>query len=527
MKDKMAACPKQRIEFFALTLIIILGFVGYSNSLNGNFIWDDEILVRGNVYIKDWSKITNIFTGDFGTSSFTKGLLYRPIQMVTYMLDYSFWGLNVKGYHFTNILVHILVALAVYGFVRVCFNNKMLSFLTGILFVVNPLHTGAVAYISGRADPLAALFILLCLIFYVKQVTLKNKNLYFLILFSYILALLSKEYSVITPMLFVVYSYAFGKKLLLKEFISILGISFIYFILRGIFIPAQAITTTTLVQRIPGCLVAIAEYLRLLLFPFNLHMEYGNKLFNFYDARAILGAAVSFLLLLFAFLKRKNNNLIFFSIVWFFVSLLPILNLYPINSYMAEHWLYLPALGFCLIFANALCYYLAKKKVRFLVIILIVSVVSFYLRLTIKQNNYWKNNLTFSMWNLQYVSDSSRLYGLACKTCMDIGDIEKAKIFCQKALEVDSKNASAYSILGAVFSIQGQYKQANVCFQRAISIDPTYMAPYINLGVNYVQMHNFIGAKKIWETGLKINPQCIELQNNLKKLSRDSGISAR
>jgi Tfp pilus assembly protein PilF len=101
---------------------------------------------------------------------------------------------------------------------------------------------------------------------------------------------------------------------------------------------------------------------------------------------------------------------------------------------------------------------------------------------------------------------------------MDIGDIGKAKIFCEKAIEVDSKNASAYSILGVVFIKKGQYKEAVACFKRAINIDPTYMDPYINLGFSYVQMRNFIEAKRIWEIGLEINPQCAQIQNNLKEL---------
>jgi len=514
---------RRQNKFIAFVLIFILGFIVYSNSLNGDFVWDDEILVKDNIYIKDWSKVIKLFAGDFGPGSFMKGYLYRPIQMITYTVDYSFWGLRAIGYHLTNIFLHILVALAIYRLTNILFNTKILSFLTSILFVVHPVHTEAVTYISGRADSLAALFILLCLIFYIKQTTsLKKRSMYFLILFSYLLAVLSKEYSLITPMLLLVYSYTFEKKILVKEFLSILCITLIYIILRVIFIPSHTISTGNFFQRIPGFFVAIAEYLRLLLRPFNLHMEYGNKLFNFHDAKAIVGVSVVLLLLMYAFLKRKNDKLMVFSIFWFFVSLLPVSNLYPINAYMAEHWLYLPSIGFFIILAKffTLLYRTKIKYLKSIAIISITCILFFYSYLTIKQNNYWKNNLSFSKWTLRYVSDSSRLYGLVCKTCIEAGDIKKAEIFCQKAIETDPQNPSAYSLLGVIFGIKGLYKESISYFEKAINIDPTYVGAYNDLGITHARMANFVEAKRTWENGLKINPESLVLQDNLRRLEQ-------
>ncbi|PIP04947.1 MAG: hypothetical protein COX52_14660, partial [Syntrophobacterales bacterium CG23_combo_of_CG06-09_8_20_14_all_48_27] len=161
-------------------LIIILGFSIYANSMKGKFIRDDESLIRDNIYIKSWSKVLNCFKNDIAAGGRQRWNSYRPFQMLTYMIDYSLWKLDVRGYHLINIILHILTALAIYWFINLIYGDSLLALFTSALFVINPLHVEAVSYISGRADSLSALFLLLCLIFYIKLVGRKNVMLYIL-----------------------------------------------------------------------------------------------------------------------------------------------------------------------------------------------------------------------------------------------------------------------------------------------------------------------------------------------------------
>ena len=100
----------------SVALIIIAGLAVYGNSFNGNFFWDDDAMIKNNEYIKSWTYLPQIFTTDIGAGAkmgktYT---FYRPLQLVTYMIDHSLWKLNVKGYHLTNILLHIAAALSLY-----------------------------------------------------------------------------------------------------------------------------------------------------------------------------------------------------------------------------------------------------------------------------------------------------------------------------------------------------------------------------------------------------------------------------
>ena len=77
----------------SISLIIILGFAVYSNSLKGKFIWDDKILIEDNVYIKSLTHLPKIFTKDTGAGAGERYSSYRPLQILTYLVNYSLWKL--------------------------------------------------------------------------------------------------------------------------------------------------------------------------------------------------------------------------------------------------------------------------------------------------------------------------------------------------------------------------------------------------------------------------------------------------
>ncbi|KPK42993.1 MAG: hypothetical protein AMJ78_00005, partial [Omnitrophica WOR_2 bacterium SM23_29] len=294
-KKEPARPIKKGTILLSIALIIILGFVAYGNSLNGELLWDDHYLVKKNLFIKNPAYLPNIFTENIGAGGKGRFSFYRPLQILTYMVDYSLWELNAMGYHLTNTLLHILVAIGIYWLINVLCSDNLLSLFTALLFVVHPVHTEAVTYISGRADSLVAILMLLCIIFYIKNINKGNLALYAVMVLSYILALLSRENSLILPVLILLYHYAFKMRIKPKLFLPLLGLACLYIVLRvGVFrfmLPHEGCPYTTL-QRIPGFFVAITNYSRLLLLPFDLHMEYGLKYFTLSNPKALLGAAI-------------------------------------------------------------------------------------------------------------------------------------------------------------------------------------------------------------------------------------------
>ncbi len=508
------------MKAIAIIIITILGFAVYANSLNGEFIWDDIYLIRDNPYIKSFSFIKNIFTEDIRGGTGLKSASYRPFQMFTYMTNYSLCKLDVRVYHLTNVLLHILVAIGIFYLVNILYDDRLLSLFTSALFVIHPIHTEAVSYISGRSDSLASFFMLLSFILYIKVLDRKAISLYILMLLSYILALLSRESCLIFPALLLLYHYTFKKKIETRGFFSISSIAFIYFLLRvttlRTFLPHYA-CTSTFFQRFPGFFAAIMEYIRLLILPLSLHMEYGEPTFLFSNPKVIIGILLLSALLIYAFKKRDINRLIFFSISWFFITLLPQSNLYPIQAYMAEHWLYLPSIGFFLLLAGGLSY-LHKKNLKAVVIVFFASFLTFYSYLTVKQNNYWKKPIAFYNRTLEFCPQSARVHNDLGVTYFNVGKRKEAMDLFKRAIELKSDYTEAYNNLGAAYYITKDYEKAVTAFKKAIELNPDYAAAYNNLGVAYKDAGKLKEAMASYEKAIELNPAFADTYYNLGNL---------
>lgn len=509
-----------------ISLIVILGLAVYANSLKGAFVWDDRLFIIDNPYINNWPKVLNIFSERVSLGGSFELYIYRPLQILTYMIDYSLWSLNVFGYHLTNVLLHILVALGVYLFVYLLCNNRLLSLFVGILFVIHPVQTDAVSYISGRGDLLSVLFMLLCLILYIRQSHpgKMSFSMFFLMLLSYILAILSKENALILPALVLLYHYSFKKKINAKLYLPVLIVAFFYMFLRmqmlGSFYHGQDI----LLKRVPGFFVAITNYLRILLLPINLHMDYGNRLFGITEIKALFGMAVVFLALIYAFKIRSKNKIASFSIYWFFIALLPTSSVYPITAfYMAEHWLYLPSIGFFIILASILIKSYEVKNLKVIAVSIMVCIVLVCSYLTIKQNSYWRNPVDFYKRILIYTPDSAAANNNLGYEYMTAGPKEKAIEYFEKAIKINPRMAIAYFNLGNIYIGNGDNQKAVALLTKALGIEPNSALAYYALGNAYYNLGDKEAAIRAGCKAIEIDPRYVEAYNNLASVYTEVG----
>ena len=501
-----------------IILIIILGFTIYFNSLGGDFIWDDFNLIKGNIYIRNWSGLSQVFTKSICAGIGESSTFYRPLQMATYIADYALWKLDPRGYHLTNILLHLLAALALYWFVKALFNNGILALFSSLLFISHPVQVEAVAYISGRADLLVTIFILISFLSYLKFLQTKKIAAWMMMFCSFIFALLSKENALIFPALLLIYHYAFQKELKIKQFLPLVGVSGIYIGLRLIFMNTVFYDTpveTTFIQRLPGFFAALTDYSRILFLPFNLHMEYGGRLFSFLAPKVILGFCIILFLLVCVLRSRNSNRLVFFSLFWFVIALLPFSNFYPINSYMAEHWLYLPAIGFFIILGNLFTSLYAKENSRFMALGLLICLLSAWSYLTIKQNAYWRSELSFYKRTLEYAPRSGRIYYNLGNLFCDAKDEPQGIQMYLKAIQIDPRYAEAYINLGRAYISLGKNEEGIKYCQIALGIDHNLSKAYYNLGNAYYNLKQKDKSIEMLEKSTKLNPVYIEAYNNL------------
>jgi hypothetical protein len=490
----------------SIVLIIACGFAAYINGAGGAFVLDDHLLIAGNRYLGGLSGVPHFFTENIASGASANWGFWRPLQMITYSLDYAIWKLNPAGYHLTNIFFHILAAICVWYIAKLLFSDGLIALLTGLLFVVNPLHSEAVTYISGRADPLASLFMLAGLIFYCRYVRQPGRAFYGAALAAFIAALSCRENSLIFPFLLFVCHGALKIRPRIKAVLPFIIVGVLYVLLRLALFNFQRPDAVGILARLPGFFAAVTRYARLLIAPVGLHMEYGKKLFLWSDWRVACGVVIVVLLFYAVMRARKDRGPVFFGLGFFLISLAPQTNLlYPLNAYMAEHWLYMPSIGIFLIVAYFLARLYHAAKTMVLGVVLSAVLIAAYGVLTVNQNAVWRNPVTLYETTLRYEPNSSRILIYLGNELSQKKDYRGAITLYKRAAAIDS-TADVYFNLGNAHRLAGDTKDAVAAYQRAVGIDPGHIRAQFNLGVMLVAQQDYRQALDCFRKVLQLDP---------------------
>lgn len=502
---------------FSAFLIILTGFLSYHNALTGQFVWDDETLVVDNPMIKDWANVIKIFKEDIGSGAGEKMGFYRPLQMLSYLMDYSISGPSVIGFHLTNIVLHVLVALSLYALIWLLFKNQWIALWTSLLFVAHPVQVAAVTYISGRADSLSALFLLTGLSSYVLSLRAGKIIWTIVYLLCFLAALLSKESSVIFPLLLWLYHFIFQEKTLAKKIFPIFGIIVLYIIGRIMFMDPLVVPPayySTLLKKFPGFFVAISEYCRVLSSPVNLHMEYGNPLFTMGEPKALWGLFISLGSMILALTVKKGNRIVSFAILWFFLALLPV-SLFPINAYMAEHWLYLPSMGYFLLLASGLEKIRERSHTKSLTVILGVMLVAGYSFQTYQENFYWEDSVALYRKTLRYAPRSVKTYYNLGKTFQRLGKNPEAISCYKRVIELSPNDFDAYYNLETIYRLVGQMEEVIQLYEGALQENSHFLGAYVNLGKLYSERGDLNKATDYFKKAIEIDSENPKAYYNL------------
>ena len=157
----------------ALALLVILGAVAYSNSLSNQFVHDDNYQIVRNPYLHSDESLTRLLfsnvwgyqtPGRAGTSNY-----YRPLQMLAYRWIAQAYGVNPSPFHWTNLVLHLLVSSTTYLMFWRLTRNYGISLSGAVLFVLHPIHTEAVDWIASLPELGCALFYFLSFGLFLKS----------------------------------------------------------------------------------------------------------------------------------------------------------------------------------------------------------------------------------------------------------------------------------------------------------------------------------------------------------------------
>ena len=445
-------------------VIIAAAFLVYWPAQRNGFVWDDTALVQRDPLIRSWRLIPEGFR-HFLFLDATASNFYRPLQRLSFTIDYALWDDTASGWHLTSIYLHIAAAIALFFLAEKMLANRGWACAVAVLWAIHPLHTSAVTYIAGRADPLQALFGFTALALALRSLEKGSRLATAGAVVCFLCAMLSKEAGASALLVwFAILGWRRVPRAVWGKWIA-LGATVIavYCALR---FPAASIPPPK--QDVPPLSVrpilaarAVAEYAGLILAPVNLRMERdvssGVGIPKERDAngrrrewQTLLGMALVAGIIVWWRWSRRHAPIAALALIAGLLAYLPVSNLFALNASVAEHWLYVPLAFLFIAIAATLPAHSAGSGPsvnRKLVALGLVAWTVWLGFRTWQRQPDWKDQRTFLTRNIAAGGDSARMR-------VNLGQVESAEGRDDSALEEMGKALTLapeqpFALLGA------------------------------------------------------------------------------
>ncbi|RJP75750.1 MAG: tetratricopeptide repeat protein [Desulfobacteraceae bacterium] len=540
--------------YLGLIFMILLVVAIYSNTFHVPFLFDDE----DNILLNTRIRLTQLSWNNLFDAAFKGHLSNRPVAKISFALNYYLGGYHVFGYHFINLLIHIISGIFLYHFIvitgKILPNPLMVSriipFFATAIWLVHPIQTQSVTYIVQRMNSMASLFYIISLFLYAKArlCMVENQNhgirenrfggsaisdyplpVYLCFtgsLISGIMALGTKEIAATLPFFMLLYEWFFLQDLKiswLKRYgLLFAGVFLIIVLVAMIYLGGNPLTKIvsmyerrdfTLMQRLLTEFRVVVLYISLLLFPHpsRLNLEHDVPLSTSLIDPISTILSLSFIILCFIFslLIAKKERLLSFCILWFFGNLVIESSLIGLEI-IFEHRLYLPSMMMCLLIVS-ICYrYLRYKWLSVTFLIIVVSVFSVW---TYHRNQVWKDEITLLMDCVLKSPNKFRPHYNLGIAMAEQGRTHEAVSYYLEALRIDPEYASLHTNLGLEFFIQGKRRLAIEHYKEALRIQPDFVYAHVNLGSAMLADGKTDQAMKHCEQALQIQPNSAQALN--------------
>jgi protein O-mannosyl-transferase len=534
---------RQLATFLAAGLIVLATVAAFSNSLTGPLIFDDVSDIVENVSIRHLWPIWDVFVVPNASGATLHG---RPVVNLSLAVNYAAGGLNPLAYHLTNVLIHILAGLTLFGIVRRTlllpslaqrFNTAAtpLALAIALIWSLHPLQTGAVTYVIQRYESMMGLFYLLALYAVIRCGTSERPRLWAAAaVIASLLAMGCKEVAVSVPLTILLYDRAFLAGSFQEAWSQ----------RRGLYVGLAATWAAFVVlllfshsrsgwagYNLPISWIAYARsqfgvilhYLRLSFWPHPLVLDYGwpvaRTAGEILPGLILIGGLVA--LTICALIRWPKWG---FLGAWFFLILAPSSSIMPIADLAFEHRMYLP-LAAVVTGVIAAGYFLGqwfvcRQKISLLglqvVDISLVLCVAIALGIaTFRRNIDYHSELSIWQDTVNKSPGNERAHNNIGGQLFHCQQIDDAMAHYQQALNIRPEYADAHNNLGLALHARGQLDEAIAQYQKAIEIKPDYADAHYYLGNAQVSRGRVDEAIAHYQKALKIRPDHVDAHNNL------------
>ena len=516
---------KEKLIILATSLA--LSFLLYGNSINGDFVSDDKLIILQNPLVKgNPLDLVKAFSNPYYYNQPHAGL-YRPLTIASYNLNRVFDSGHFS-FHLVNIFLNAINGFLVFLLVHRLINKGIVAYIAMILFMFLPIHSEVVSANVGRAELLSFLFSVVSLLMVLDK---KYARASIMLL----LGLLSKETAAGFFLIFL-YLWKFREHKTIKQIIYnslyIIPSVAIYAIMRVSVLGKYFAGVDHLMAYNPLKFVSFSQslwtsfkvfYLYILktIAPLQLSSDYSFNQISviknpFVHYEVFIGVAILVGLIYLAVKKRDNIyglSAAIFLLTYFLVSNWVI----KIGTIMGERLMYAPSLGLVILIAVAVeslrlkveSYSLtclpAGRNLKFSILhFLLLTLFVWYGYVIIDRNRDWRNENTIITSG--YAASPNSVVSLTSMAFLDFNDknYSGASRWAEKALEIFPDHLPALFLAGHAYKNSGDFKSAETYWLKVVEINSNYVEVYLSLGVLYYEQGRLDKAEIMLGEGFRI-----------------------
>jgi protein O-mannosyl-transferase len=517
-------------------ILALAVFFAYFPSLNGSFIWDDELYLTNAPLIINSDCLHRIWSS-------TDPIDYWPLTNTSFWLEWRLWGMHSTGCHFTNLVLHIAASLLIWTILRKL--SIPGAFLAGLIFALHPVNVESVAWIAQRKNTMSMLFFLVSILWYMKfdelaRPWLAAKQLtayrqpstarcflwYWLSLAAFILAMLSKGSAAVLPMLLLGIIW-WRRRLTKRDFLRTAPFFIVAAVLTLVNIwfqrhDVEIIRNAGLLERLLGAGAVVWFYLYKALIPLNLIFIYPQ--WDIQTGQLLcwipLLAAVVVTAVLWKYRKGWTRPLLF---AWgfFCVSLLPVMGFTDVYfmkySLVADHYQYAALIGVIALLAAGWHIWQkhAKSPTRWAADCVPLVATVLLVTLTWQQSALYSDPITLYQATLEKNPQCWMAHNNLGLLLEEKGDLNEALDHYNQSASLNPNNAEAYNNRGFIMLKTGRMPEAIAQFEQALRYKPNFPEAHNNIGLALSSIGRMPDAIDHYQQALRIKPTYAEALNNM------------
>lgn len=476
----------------------------------------DFVNYDDNLYVYQNAHVLAGLTPDTVKWAFTatSGVDYwRPISLLSHVLDAQLFGMNPGPHHWESVGLHILSSIVLFLALRRATRARYLSAFVAFLFALHPLHVESVAWITERKDVLCALFWFLALYAYVWYAERPSVARYLPVALAFALGLMSKPTAITFPFALLLFDvWPLRRAQWPKTYLEKLPL---------IALSAGCAVATYMVQKSAGGLdrmsvatrlenvsVSYLTYIGQMFWPTRLAVYYPFPP-SIPTSKAI--APLAAILLATFLVLRVWRTLPYLAVGWFWFlgTLVPVIGLVQSGGQAhADRYMYIPMVGLSIMLAWGAADVIGKwprTKPWICAAATLACLASMaYARMV---TAYWQDTETLFRQALT-VTEGNVLaeYDLATYLARDKGRYDEAIPHFEAALRVEPGKFDAQNNLGMTFYMKGDCASAIPHFEAALRIKPEYLDASHNLGACDMEVGRYADAIPPFETVVRATP---------------------